>query len=862
MIIDRYTGIRIWNDTVSYSTEDLFGIASGSLNLEEILCSDKLQFGQLCANKFEVELFCKSSASSNEFSLSTQDLKTLVTQADEELIATVLSHEIPDLNGMNIEVKVDDEYVFTGIIESSTSDETGYFRKITAYDMAYFKRDINVADWWNDFWLIGEQEKPFDTLKNVRDSLCNYVGLQYVDEPLPNDDMKVAQYNYFTSISFGDIMSSICEAQACFPNINREGKIQFVKLGNTPKELVQYEQDKVEFEDYTTKKITGLVVYNSSDELLTDGVMGDTTNAYIISGNLFLLSLYQESADVNPLPPALTNIYNAIKDIEYVPATIPIVFSSFDVKLGDYVSTTWGNHYVMAQTYSGVQFVEQKIESISYGETQDTKPSTKNNDIISGKKYSTINATLSNIKLEVADIQKATIKKIDVEYALGYDNINPPETGWSTDAPQWEEGKYIWQRTKTTYNIGTITYSTPACIQGPDDEGIAIENITELYYCSDVNTTPDAPTSPVTTSNPQAYNMWNLQFPEGSNIFKYYFICSQIKYTTGNYSWTNVTYNGAYTTINDVKASLELYVTEDEATKHVVSWINASAENIVLNTKKLIFGDYENRKQYITISDYEVNKTKVGVLFEGTGQIQMQSVGSYTVRNFRNAIETNTLTMYGGTTTRTRIHNRDDTGATYNVLDMYKNDSMSHASLYNAVAGKNANYMYFRSTFPTASTGANNEIALTNYAPDGSYQMNFIWLSNKYGLDIRQYQSVNNIQAQITMPLNGQLEFRSRQFFKIINNGAIGDGVPRQINIGNIVERGTGHGDGKTTIAICGKSQGTLAYEVINCAYINFDDSGTIGINGSVNTATSVRRNIWINDHEITFGSDHNVKWV
>ena len=57
------------------------------------------------------------------------------------------------------------------------------------------------------------------------------------------------------------------------------------------------------------------------------------------------------------------------------------------------------------------------------------------------------------------------IQGVDVEYALGNSQTTPPESGWSTTAPEWQEDMYMWQRT-VTYTSDGSSYSDPTCIQG------------------------------------------------------------------------------------------------------------------------------------------------------------------------------------------------------------------------------------------------------------------------------------------------------------------------------------------------------------------------------------------------------------
>ena len=83
-----------------------------------------------------------------------------------------------------------------------------------------------------------------------------------------------------------------------------------------------------------------------------------------------------------------------------------------------------------------------------------------------------------------------SITNVDVEYASSTSNTTAPtdDREWSTTAPDWKDGEYIWSRTKTTYSEGDPTYSTAVCITGgkgaSGDDGRGIVSIVELYYSS------------------------------------------------------------------------------------------------------------------------------------------------------------------------------------------------------------------------------------------------------------------------------------------------------------------------------------------------------------------------------------------
>lgn len=81
-------------------------------------------------------------------------------------------------------------------------------------------------------------------------------------------------------------------------------------------------------------------------------------------------------------------------------------------------------------------------------------------------------STGESVKDYIDNATGNAITGVDVEYALGDSPTEAPQTGWSTTAPEWQAGKYMWQRTKTTTPKGS-SYSEPTCIQGAKgDQGI------------------------------------------------------------------------------------------------------------------------------------------------------------------------------------------------------------------------------------------------------------------------------------------------------------------------------------------------------------------------------------------------------
>lgn len=91
---------------------------------------------------------------------------------------------------------------------------------------------------------------------------------------------------------------------------------------------------------------------------------------------------------------------------------------------------------------------------------------------------------------------ESKIETVDVEYYLSTSPTSLSEGSWSTTAPTWTNGKYMWMRTKITDGAGNVTYSPDkngTCITGATgatgSSGKGISSIVEEYYQSTSATT-------------------------------------------------------------------------------------------------------------------------------------------------------------------------------------------------------------------------------------------------------------------------------------------------------------------------------------------------------------------------------------
>lgn len=103
----------------------------------------------------------------------------------------------------------------------------------------------------------------------------------------------------------------------------------------------------------------------------------------------------------------------------------------------------------------------------------------------------------TDVENKIQNIQKA-VKQVDVEYYLSNSSEAAIGGTWSTIAPAWESGKYMWSRTKVTYIDDTTSTSNETCIAGAKGadgapgkdgtDGRGITSVTTQYYVSSSET--------------------------------------------------------------------------------------------------------------------------------------------------------------------------------------------------------------------------------------------------------------------------------------------------------------------------------------------------------------------------------------
>lgn len=251
-----------------------------------------------------------------------------------------------DIKGKKLVVKIwtdgtEEEPVvlFRGIVDSAVSQSNKWNKEITAYDELYTRGNTEVAAWYKSLTF------PI-TLKNLRDSLFNYIGLEQVNTSLPNDGVTIKKQYDPNTLQALAVIKAICQINGAFGIVNREGKFEYRILGKIKQSaypsmtlfpsagLFPSNPDvaavmaartaddigaeyfsfyrRVEYEEYEVKVIDKVTVRKSEDD--TGVTYGTGANNYIVQGNIFAYGLANKE-----LTAIAKNIYNSIGGFSYYP---------------------------------------------------------------------------------------------------------------------------------------------------------------------------------------------------------------------------------------------------------------------------------------------------------------------------------------------------------------------------------------------------------------------------------------------------------------------------------------------------------------------------------------------------------------
>ena len=398
------------NNAVEYSngkTVPDFGIDSGTALLDRVIMPDEIKFGEMYANMFQAKLF----GLPENVNLKGRRIRVFIYFSDEVYNTLVDSDADKIVNEEGTGIAVSEgvanysSCIFIGYINTSDTDIVKTDRIITAYDTFYTLKNLDIASWWNTYWANNTSGVTIQTFRNAlltNIGFSNSESTTYVND---NIVIKNPFQNNVNSLMLSKVIKAICQLQCTCPNMGIRysqgvpGRcFEFIKLSTTVDHDLRDNTEGLnsKWEDFTTETITGVGVYDTSEELAQ--LTGTADNVYKISGNMFLLNM--SATDITTV---CTNILNELSGVTYTPCELNLVISDFTHNLGDKLSTPNGYAYIMQQTFSGSLLINENIVSPAINPTLTDKVDDVNDELIDAMKFSKINHTIDEFSSEIYD---------------------------------------------------------------------------------------------------------------------------------------------------------------------------------------------------------------------------------------------------------------------------------------------------------------------------------------------------------------------------------------------------------------------------------------------------------------------------
>lgn len=300
-----------------------------------------------------------------------------------------------DLKGKRIEVSIytaetENEPIklFNGIVDSAMQQSNKRIKEITAYDRLYTQGNIDLAAWYNSLTF------PI-TIKDFRDSLFTYIGIEQEEIKLPNDNVSIDKKYDPKTLKARNVIKAICQINGAFGIINRNDKFEYRILAdlsatyaypsvtlfpsntlypanpNVAESVVKKEIETesfsfyktVNYEEFEVKPVDKLTIRQSEQDA---GVSyGNGTNNYIIQANMFTIG--KSNSELLTMAQA---VYKNVRGIYYYPYKsnnngLPYIECGLDAvsyqmynfypESARASSKTTRNFYVFSREMSGIQ---------------------------------------------------------------------------------------------------------------------------------------------------------------------------------------------------------------------------------------------------------------------------------------------------------------------------------------------------------------------------------------------------------------------------------------------------------------------------------------------------------------------------
>lgn len=311
------------------------------------------------------------------------------------------------------------------VVDSVVKQADRRKRKITAYDRM-IKFDVDVSDWYHAMYPIDDTTH---TIQELRDSLCEHIGVPQQQTVLINDEMVVGKTISPESLCGRDVLKAICEINGVFGHFDRTGMLTYISLQDTglypsdtlypgddlypqsgwaaAEELEYYKT--ITYEDYLIDGIDRVQVRQEDGDI--GAVVGSGSNAYVVEGNFLAYGL--GSADLTKLA---WSIYDSIAGKTYRPAKI-VSYAMPWIEVGDglraITTDTEIATFVLTRTMSGIQAMMDTVEAKGT-KTQGQSFGVENEIIQLKGKTAVIVRNVDEVSATVTDLEKHTTAQLKV----------------------------------------------------------------------------------------------------------------------------------------------------------------------------------------------------------------------------------------------------------------------------------------------------------------------------------------------------------------------------------------------------------------------------------------------------------------
>lgn len=284
-----------------------------------------------------------------------------------------IANVVADLRGEYVEVTVradntEEIPYFKGYIDAQDNlTHEDVLTAFTAYDVLATKGGINCQS------FLESLTYPIN-VKNFRNALFTFLSIGQASASLINDNLQITSdiLNYYENPKAVDLMRHVCELNAVFGQIGRDGLFYYRELkpiseGTYPGDDTYpgsdtYPADEnagmtidepmfsaLEYEPYEVEKITKVAIYDSAG--IDQGQAGSGANVWSISDNPLAFSVNMRQAAANLLSKVDGLAYSAVIKLDCV--GMPWV------ECGDTYMSYTRRHtvrtYVLNRTLKGIQ---------------------------------------------------------------------------------------------------------------------------------------------------------------------------------------------------------------------------------------------------------------------------------------------------------------------------------------------------------------------------------------------------------------------------------------------------------------------------------------------------------------------------